>query len=299
MSRYQFRLLNVFAESIFGGNPLCVFEDGSGLTEKQMLMLARQFNLSETAFLLPSEHADATLRIFTPTVELPFAGHPTLGAACVARKMGAASNPLRLELHAGTVSVTQRDDHWTLTAATDVAGAGSRPCEVDTAELCRLLGIAVDDVATMPRWIDTGSEQLLVALKSTDAVRRARPDSEFAAGWPSNRRGRRNVLVWAFEQLAAAPRQELRQAIMARYFFAGAQGVVEDPGTGSASANLGAWLALQQHALPLAIDVSQGDAIDRPCRLSLDVTINGEILVGGRVIEIGQGSIALPPDHSS
>ena len=297
MSRYQFRLLNVFAESTFGGNPLCVFEDGSGLSETQMLLLARQFNLSETVFLFPSPHADAALRIFTPTVELPFAGHPTLGAASVARKMGAASSPLQLQLHAGTISVAQRDDHWTLTAATDVAGAGSRPCEVDTVELCRMLGITVEDVAAVPGWVDTGSEQLLIALKSTDAVRRVKPVSEFATAWPANGRGRRNVLVWAFDQPGAPPQQGLRQSITARYFFAGTQGVIEDPGTGSASANLGAWLAMQQHALPLAFDVSQGDAIDRPCRLTLDVTINGEILVGGRVIEIGRGCIELLPDH--
>jgi len=298
MPRYQFRLLNVFAESTFGGNPLCVFEDGSGLSDTQMLMLARQFNLSETAFLLPSAQADAALRIFTPTGELPFAGHPTLGAADVARKMGAAGKLLRLDLRAGTVSVTQQDDRWTLTAARSVADAGVRFCETGPAELSRMLGIGIEDMAADPCWIDTGSEQLLIALTSTDAVHKVKPGSEFSAHWPANARGRRNVLVWAFEQHQQATPSPcgLRQAVAARYFFAGTQGVVEDPGTGSATANLGAWLAKHRHALPLAIDVSQGDAIDRPCRLSLDVAIDGRIMVGGRVIEIGNGCIELQPD---
>jgi PhzF family phenazine biosynthesis protein len=300
MPRYQFRLLNVFAESTFGGNPLCVFEDGSGLSDTQMLMLARQFNLSETAFLLPSGQADAALRIFTPTGELPFAGHPTLGAADVARKMGAASRPLQLDLRAGTVSVTQQDDRWTLTAARCVDDAGVRFCETGPAELCRMLGIGIDDIAADPCWIDTGSEQLLIALTSNEAVRRAKPGSEFSAHWPANARGRRNVLMWAFgqhqHQQANPSRHGLRQAVAARYFFAGTQGVVEDPGTGSAAANLGAWLAMHRHAPPLAIDISQGDAIDRPCRLSLDVTLDGRIMVGGRVIEIGNGGIELQPD---
>ena len=299
MPRYQFRLLNVFAESTFGGNPLCVFEDASGLSDTQMLMLARQFNLSETAFLLPSGQADAALRIFTPTGELPFAGHPTLGAAAVARKMGATGSPLRLDLRAGTVSVTQQDDRWTLTTARSVADAGLRFCDTGPAELCRMLGIGIEDMAADPRWIDTGSEQLLIALTSTEAIRRVKPGTEFAARWPANARGRRNVLVWAFDQhQPATPSQHgLRQAIAARYFFAGTQGVAEDPGTGSAAANLGAWLAMHRHALPLAIDISQGDAIDRPCRLSLDVTIDGRIMVGGRVIEIGSGGIEMPHDH--
>ncbi len=82
MSRtYAFRIVNVFAETTFGGNPLCVFEDARGLSDDEMRALARQFNLSETTFILPSETADAHVRIFTPGYEMRFAGHPTLGTA--------------------------------------------------------------------------------------------------------------------------------------------------------------------------------------------------------------------------
>ena len=87
MSSYAFRIVNVFAEERLGGNPLAVFEDAGGLDEASMQALALQFNLSETTFILPSAKASARVRIFTPTFEMPFAGHPTLGTAHVVRAL--------------------------------------------------------------------------------------------------------------------------------------------------------------------------------------------------------------------
>jgi trans-2,3-dihydro-3-hydroxyanthranilate isomerase len=94
MRRYDFRLVNVFAETIFGGNPLCVFTDARGLTDVEMQALALQFNLSETTFVLPSETATARVRIFTPTFEMAFAGHPTLGSAHVIRDTRSTADQL-------------------------------------------------------------------------------------------------------------------------------------------------------------------------------------------------------------
>lgn len=89
MSEHRYRIVNVFTIGAdkFSGNPLCVFEDGRGLTEVTMHALALQFNLSETTFILPSERAMAKVRIFTPAFEMPFAGHPTLGTAHVVRAL--------------------------------------------------------------------------------------------------------------------------------------------------------------------------------------------------------------------
>ena len=87
MTTHAFRLVNVFAEAPLAGNPLCVFEDGSALDGAQMQALARQFNLSETTFILPSTKATARVRIFTPASEMPFAGHPTLGTAHVVSEL--------------------------------------------------------------------------------------------------------------------------------------------------------------------------------------------------------------------
>ena len=85
MTDYAFRIVNVFAESPLAGNPLAVFEDARGLSDDTMQALALQFNLSETTFVLPSDVATRRVRIFTPTFEMPFAGHPTLGTAHVVR----------------------------------------------------------------------------------------------------------------------------------------------------------------------------------------------------------------------
>ena len=87
MTEYTFRIVNVFAEAPLAGNPLAVFEDARGLDAATMQALALQFNLSETTFVLPSDIATAKVRIFTPSFEMPFAGHPTLGSAHVVRTL--------------------------------------------------------------------------------------------------------------------------------------------------------------------------------------------------------------------
>ena len=127
MAEYAFRIVNVFAEEPLGGNPLAVFEDARGLDERTMQALALQFNLSETTFILPSSIANARVRIFTPTFEMPFAGHPTLGTAHVVRELGGLGDDVTLDMLAGTVRVsaqasnplspTPDRDIWTLEAA--------------------------------------------------------------------------------------------------------------------------------------------------------------------------------------
>ena len=104
MPTFHYRLVNVFAEERLAGNPLCVFEDGRGLDEATMQALALQFNLSETTFVLPSTVATKRVRIFTPTFEMPFAGHPTLGTAHVVRHLVASGDAVTLEMH-GTANV--------------------------------------------------------------------------------------------------------------------------------------------------------------------------------------------------
>ena len=116
MSTHPFRILNVFAETTLGGNPLAVFEDARGIDDATMQALALQFNLSETTFVLPSAHATARVRIFTPTFEMPFAGHPTLGTAHVVRALTQAGDAVTLEMGAGVIPVEARGDIWTLQA---------------------------------------------------------------------------------------------------------------------------------------------------------------------------------------
>lgn len=286
MTSYAFRLVNVFAESTFGGNPLCVFEDARGMDDATMQALALQFNLSETTFLLPSDAARARVRIFTPGYEMRFAGHPTLGTAHVVRDLARTGDALSLEFAAGVVPVTAQGDVWTFTAPHQGAPK-TAPAGLPDAQMASLLGLNESDLLGAPMWVDTGADQLLVALRSPDAVRRARPDSARLDVWPQSSLGRKTAYVFAFD-----PSKPGR--VLSRYFFSKqGGGVAEDPGTGSACANLGGWLLARGHALPAAFEIDQGEAVGRPCRLRLAVTADGAIQVGGRVIEIARGTVTI------
>jgi trans-2,3-dihydro-3-hydroxyanthranilate isomerase len=281
MSRYHFRIVNVFAESTFGGNPLCVFENAAGMSDETMQSLARQFNLSETTFLLPSDKADVQVRVFTPTLEMRFAGHPTLGSAHVVRELLHKSDRLSLEFKAGVVPVVADGDVWTFTAPSSGLPP-MRAAGAPNAFVARLVGLAESDLLDDPIWVDTGTEQLLVPVRNADAVRRAAAATELLAKWPTSGTGRKNAYVFALDD----------GDVQARYFFTlPGGGMGEDPGTGSACANLGGWLIGSGKPLPAHYRVSQGDAIGRPCRLMLSVSEERAIQVGGRVIELGRGSV--------
>lgn len=283
MPSYAFRLLNVFAESTFGGNPLCVFEDARGMDDATMRALAVQFNLSETTFVLPSERVHARVRIFTPGYEMAFAGHPTLGTAHVVRDLLGAGNALALEFKAGVVDVNAHDDVWTFTAPHS-GMPKTAACELPDARMAAVLGLTEDDLLTSPIWVDTGADQLLVALKDPAAVRRAQPDSACLDIWPTSSLGRKTAYVFAFDP-------ERPGTVVSRYFFVKQGSVSEDPGTGSACANLGGWLLAMNRDLPAVFQVEQGEAVGRPCLLRLSVSASGEIGVGGRVIELGRGVV--------
>ena len=289
MRDYAFRLVNVFAESPLAGNPLCVFEDGRGLDDATMQALALQFNLSETTFVLPSVRASARVRIFTPTFEMPFAGHPTLGTAHVVRALAGAGDVVTLEMRAGVIRVSAEGDVWTLTANAPT----HRTVAASRAELASMLGIDEPAVAPDPHcpplWVDTGSEQLVIPLADAAAVRRVAPRADLMQ-IHAHSGARAMAYVFAPDPDAAAARGA---PYVARFFFPKHGAVIEDPGTGSACANLGGWLLATGAPLPQRLAIAQGDQVGRPCRLGLDVTSNGEIRVGGRVVELGRGSIGL------
>lgn len=281
MPDYSYRLVNVFADAPLEGNPLCVFEDARGMSDQTMQALALQFNLSETTFILPSATATARVRIFTPTFEMPFAGHPTLGTAHVVRNLLGTSDAVTLEMKVGTVPVVASGNQWTLSAREP---ATRRPA-IGSEQLARILRLSPQDIGADVLWVDTGAEQLIVPLASVDAVRRADPDSGRIAEWPRNNMDRSMCYLWAH----AGP-----GAVESRFFFTKHTSVIEDPGTGSACANLGGWMLATAQPLPVALAVAQGAAAGRPCHLGLRVTPGREILVSGNVIELGSGVIRLP-----
>jgi trans-2,3-dihydro-3-hydroxyanthranilate isomerase len=278
MTAYAYRIVNVFAESPLAGNPLCVFEDGRGLDAATMQALALQFNLSETTFMLPSDCATARVRIFTPAFEMAFAGHPTLGTAHVVRAATNAGDAVTLEMKAGVIPVTAAGDVWTL-----VANAPKhRAHAASIADIATMLKLAPADVAQPSLWVDTGSDQLIIPLATFDAVRRARPTAEALAVHACN--GER-TMAYVFAREG--------NAVLARFFFPKFESVLEDPGTGSACANLGGWLLATGASLPQRVQVAQGEATGRPCHLSLEVTAQRQIRVSGRVIEIARGVVTL------
>jgi trans-2,3-dihydro-3-hydroxyanthranilate isomerase len=281
MAAHRFRIVNVFTErqGKLTGNPLCVFEQGAEFDGGTMQALARQFNLSETTFILPSSRAAAKVRIFTPTYEMPFAGHPTLGTAHVCRALGLGSNALQLEMQAGIIDVEAAGDRWTLTAPEPTF----REIEGPRGALAGALGLEEADIDERPLWVKAGKEQLIVPLRSMDAVRRASPSASAMAAIRSE-----DGIGMAYVFAQNGPGK-----VLARFFFPNGSAMLEDPATGSATANFGGWCLAMNRPLPLALEISQGELAGRPSTLYLQVTRERRIRVGGDVIELGTGSIVL------
>jgi len=299
MATLTYRLLNVFTRGaeVLSGNPLCVFEDGSSLDEGTMLALARQFNLSETTFILPSSRANARVRIFTPAFEMPFAGHPTLGTAHVCRALGLGGNELTLEMKAGVIPVSAQSTRWTLQANAPQWREVAEPREA----IAAMLGLEPRDIGERPLWVSTGREQLIVPLTSEDAVRRVRPNPDALSRLASDGDGNM-AYVFAPRAYVFAARRDggstsdadaRRECLLARFFFPQGPAVLEDPATGSATANLGGWCIALGRALPCGFEISQGEQADRPSTLFLDIDADRRVRVSGNVIEIGRGTLSL------
>jgi len=282
MLNLRYRIVNVFAESPLAGNPLCVFEDGSALDGETMQALALQFNLSETTFILTptAEGATAHVRIFTPGFEMPFAGHPTLGTAHVVRDLMQAGDAVKLQMLAGLIPVTAEGNVWTLKAN----APRTHVPEASREDFARMLALDAADVREGALWVDTGSEQLIMPLASASAVERCQPNPELLMRYSVGNKRKGLAYVWARVDDVT---------IRARFFFTKHAGLVEDPGTGSACANLGGWFIAQGEPLPLDVKVLQGDQVGRPCRLGLTVDVDKNIYVSGRVIALGHGEITL------
>ena len=289
MACHRFRILNVFTHrgGALTGNPLCVFEDGSRFDSKTMQALACQFNLSETTFILPSSRAQAAVRIFTPTYEMPFAGHPTLGTAHVCRALKLGGDTLTLEMPAGLIPVQGHENRWTLTAPTP----SWREVETPRAVLAQALGLAPEDIGERPLWVKAGKEQMIVPLNSEDAVRRAVPNP----GAFANIRSEDDIgMAYVFAVRGAAQSASGSRHTLARFFFPAAGGaMLEDPATGSATANFGGWCLAMDWALPLRVEIAQGERVARPSTLYLEVDARREIRVAGEVLEIGSGHLSL------
>jgi PhzF family phenazine biosynthesis protein len=279
MTTYRYRIVNVFTrDGTLTGNPLCVFENGEGLSDAEMQALALQFNLSETTFILPSIKANARVRIFTPAYEMPFAGHPTLGTAHVVNALQNAGGALKLEMRAGVIPVAFNGKRWELSANAPRWREVSESREF----LADMLGLPVSAIGERPLWVNAGKEQLVIPLTSPDHVRAVKPKSD--PFWQlQSEDGQSMAYVFAPQDA---------NTVVCRFFFPKAPAIVEDPATGSACSNLGGWFVAMERG-PLTLTVLQGDQVGRPSTLFLRVDADKRIFVGGGVIELGGGVIHL------
>ncbi|MBV9736312.1 MAG: PhzF family phenazine biosynthesis protein, partial [Acidisphaera sp.] len=272
MPAHEFVTVDVFTDQRFGGNPLAVFPDAAGLDASQMQALAREFNLSETTFVLPPDDPrhSAKVRIFTPRAELPFAGHPNVGTGYVLACRGtSAGEHLTFEEAAGLVRV-----HILRDAAGAPAGARisapqslSLGIEVPVETVAACAGLAPGDVTTdahPPLVASVGIPFVIVELTELSALSRASPDlAAFrAAAGRFAELGQRFSLHLYVRRGGETTRLRTRM-------FAPLGGILEDPATGSANAALGALLTslAPGESVDLAYDIEQGIEMGRPSRL--------------------------------
>ncbi|NJP35609.1 PhzF family phenazine biosynthesis protein [Micromonospora thermarum] len=286
MSTLAYEIVDVFTDRPFAGNPLAVVFGADGLATEQMQALALEFNLSETVFVLPPSQAGATYRarIFTPVDELPFAGHPSVGAAVTASRRGLfGTGPVMQECGAGVLPI-----EVTATGATLTGGMPTLGPELDPDPLLEMAGLTADDhVGPAPRVAGCGLEFPYLPVRP-DAVARARVNAAAA-----QRYGVEHVSVFSWDADS--------QTAHARVFVPGL-GVPEDPATGSAALGLGVWL-VASGLLPgegrSSYAVRQGVEINRPSSLGCTVTAAGGTAVGatvsGQVMPVARGEILVPP----
>ncbi|MEV4479510.1 PhzF family phenazine biosynthesis protein [Micromonospora coxensis] len=286
MSTLAYEIVDVFTDRPFAGNPLAVVFGAEGLATEQMQALALEFNLSETVFVLPPTQVGATYRarIFTPAEELPFAGHPSVGAAVTASRRGMFDvGQVTQECGAGVLPIEVTPTGATLTGGTPTLGP-----ELDPEPLLEMAGLSPEDhVGPPPRVAGCGLEFPYLPVRP-DAVARARVNAVAAAKY-----GVEHVSVFSWDAAS--------QTAHARVFVPGL-GVPEDPATGSAALGLGVWL-VASGLLPgegrSSYAVRQGIEMRRPSSLACTVTATGGAAVGatvsGHVVPVAKGEIIVPP----
>ena len=303
--RCRFVTADVFTSRPLEGNPLAVFPDARGLSDNLMQRIAQEFNLSETVFVLPPDEPQNTrcLRIFTPKAELPFAGHPTVGAAYVLAALGeipltGAETRIVFEEGVGPVPVLIRSEEgrpvFTQLTAAKLPEQGPTPPEA--AELAEMLSLAPNDVLSQgedyPQGFSCGNPFLFIPLRGRDALRRARLridiwEEILSGGWTGK--------VYLFCREPELPGSHLRARM-----FAAELGIGEDPATGGAVSALGGYLGIRapESDGTLAWVVEQGFEMGRPSLLHLEVDKRGGeitgVRVGGSSVLVSEGTMEVP-----
>lgn len=297
-----FLTLDVFTDRTFGGNPLGVFPDAAHLPSALMQRIAREMNLSETVFLGPPESGGhARVRIFTPGVEVPFAGHPTVGTAIHLASLlddapDTGTSTLVLEENVGHVPVDVRFEKGDPVFArfTTALLPEHRASPVGDDDLARMVGLDPSDLHPdlRPEMVSCGLPYYVIPLATVHAVERALLD---IAAW--------RTLVshaWAHHVYILAPAGPGSDADLRVRMFAPGSGVPEDPATGSAAAALGGYLSRADgcEAGTLHWTLEQGIEMGRPSTIHVEADRSGgetvAVRVGGSAVFVSRGVLSLP-----
>ena len=306
MREYHFVQADVFTNVVFGGNPVAVLPDAEGLSTGEMQQIAREFNLSETTFVLPptDPNADVHVRFFTPATELPFAGHPTIGTHVVLAQLGryTITGPITRvwqQIQVGTLPVDLITDSDGVTNRAVMTQGEARHGAIydDSEKLAEALGLGKPDIhPDLPAQVfSTGLPGLIIPLASLDAIARI----ELNVGLFNEVCRSVSVTgaeIFTLETLDKAHHVHVRN-------FDPLVGVFEDPATGSMAGALGAYL-LQKGVFPYEpaqstthLVVEQGYEIGRPSLLEIEVDIRegavAEVRVGGQVVTVLDGTLRL------
>jgi trans-2,3-dihydro-3-hydroxyanthranilate isomerase len=300
MTGRRYLLLDVFANRALQGNPLAVVLDAGGLDTARMQSITREFNLSETVFVLPPEnpaHA-ARIRIFCPEYEMPFAGHPTVGTAvALAGERGLADGELLvLEENIGPVRCVVRKGQGASYAEFDVPQIAEEiPFAPDRERIAAAFGLASDDIGFDSHVIgvwSAGVPYVTVPVRDLAAMARIRFDTHLWQDFAPAKGNGAKASAYAY----CRETMLLGSAFHARMFVA-ATPSYEDPATGSAAAAfVGAVMANENPANgSLEVWIEQGVEMGRPSRIRLEIDVAGGVAVkariGGDAVVIGRGEI--------
>lgn len=294
MPEYQVKIVDAFTTRRYAGNPCGVVSRADGLTDAQMQDIARELNLSETAFVFPSTRANFRVRFFTPAKEIPLAGHPTIATMHTLVEEGRidlAGGPRRVvqELNIGVlpVDIAIDDDRNVRIVMTQAPPEFGR--RMDRSMFAQALGLKTSDLLQdVPvQVVSTGTPQAMVPVKSLDVLKNLRPDFQHLTDL-EHVGHYFSCHVFTLETFEPAYRAHARH-------FAASAGVMEDPVTGSATGGMAAYLWKYGLVREHAYKVEQGHIIGRPGTVEVEVDGEGEeptsIRIAGAAVTVLRGTI--------
>jgi trans-2,3-dihydro-3-hydroxyanthranilate isomerase len=295
--RYRYYICDVFTDTRFGGNQLAVLPEAQGLSDRQMQQIAREFNFAESTFVFPAEAGhNRKVRIFTPAIEVPFAGHPNVGTAFVLATAGEfgeidSSTSVTFEEKAGLVAITiqrrEGDRLWCELAAPQRLSLGQT---VSVQSLAKAVSLTPDDVVTrthLPQVASVGLPFLMAELKDRDALARARVNVEGLEALAAE-----GVTPDVHLYVQSGDDFDLRARM-----FAPLDGVPEDPATGSANCALAGLLSHHQEAADGSFRwrIAQGVEMGRPSVLEARTEKRSgtveNVWIGGASVLVSEGVI--------